>query len=210
MGQVSRENGYLGQLEKISVDRNRVKKTLIVRMFTGFLGPGRMGGADDNVVDDMQSLSIALGAGPERAEREIILAKTLVYDDFRAAYGGATVGFAGILMDSVPAAVPPSRSLVASDEQDRAGLLVGIAEAFLSRSGGYIDPLGLFSLISRARLDGKSRPLAFYSLSDHRGCLERFLLHCAREGFILPGQRTLTMGRPPADEEAPARRLSVS
>jgi hypothetical protein len=179
-------------------------------MFSGFFGPGRIGGADDNVGDDMQSLSIALGAGPDRAEREIILAKTLVYDDFRAAYGGATVAFAGILTDSVPADVPTGRSLVASDEEDRAGLLVGMAEAFLSRPGGYIDPLGLFSLISRARLDGKSRPLAFYSLADHRGCLERFLIHCAREGFILPGQRTLTMGCRPAAEEAPARRLSVS
>jgi predicted Rossmann-fold nucleotide-binding protein len=143
----------------------------------------------------MKSLRIDMGApaGKDafRAECSFVLAKILVFDDYRVPYGGADVGLAGIIADASADTGAPREIFGTNGVRDRKLRAFELAEAFLDLPGGYgpIEEASAFLL--RARRGRGLRPLSFFSVRDFRGHIDALLDRAAIEGFIRPERGVL-------------------
>ena len=139
-----------------------------------------------------------------RVEPTIILAKTLVYNDYHVVYGGANVGLLGVLADTVPerkrritGVIPESISgaaarrglselIIVKDMRERKRKMFEISDAFIALPGGYGTLAEIFKLLTWAQLGLFRKPIAFFTIDDYFRHLESFLDQAAREGFIRP------------------------
>jgi uncharacterized protein (TIGR00730 family) len=161
----------------------------------------------------MKTICIYLGSNMSRnniyAEHTIILAKTLVYNDFYVVYGGADVGLMGVLAktvleyrgritgvipEDIAAAVGHkglSELIVVKDMHERKRRMIDLSDAFIALPGGYGTLDEVFELLTWAQLGLHRKPVAFFTCNDYFRHLEQFLDHAAREGFIRPEHRNM-------------------
>ncbi len=141
----------------------------------------------------MKTLRIQLGQSIGRqqvyAGCSIVLARTVIFNDYRSKYGGAELGLLGMLAGTHLAlkerlsslSIP---SIKIRDGRDRTRRLAELAESFLSYPGAYCAPEEIPLLLAAAQLDPRSEPIAFYSVCEHRKGFETFMDRVEREGFI--------------------------
>jgi uncharacterized protein (TIGR00730 family) len=159
----------------------------------------------------MKTICINLGSNTGRnkiyVEQTIILAKTLVFNDYHVVYGGADVGLMGVLANTVLehrgritgvipehiAAAVGHKSLteliVVKDMHERKQRMFELSDAFIALPGGYGTLDEVFELLTWAQLGLHRKPLAFFTIDDYFRHLELFLDHAEREGFIRPEHR---------------------
>jgi hypothetical protein len=151
----------------------------------------------------MKSLRIAMGSrsgnGPFRSEFSIILAKALIYNDYRVAYGGADVGLAGILVDAIADADGPREIIGTRGVHDRKLRALELAEAFIDLPGAYLSIEEASAFLLLARRGHGRRPISFFTLRDFRGHIEALLDRAVLEGFIRPEDDSLIVSIKNAD-----------
>ena len=139
----------------------------------------------------------------------IILAKTLVYNDFHLFYGGVDIGLLGVMANAeleregrrmgiippriVPAEAPPGQwSLLAlKNNHDRIHHITGLTHAFIARAGGYARHTDIYEILSRARVDRNRRSIAFFTRDDYFRHTGQLLALAAYADLIRPCHRTL-------------------
>jgi hypothetical protein len=150
----------------------------------------------------MKSLHIGLGPEPgaalaAEAASSIILAKALVYDDYRSAYAGAELCLLGACVERAYAesgfdtrflGADETGFIVGRDARDRNRRLLDLVDRFADSVGGYGGLEEAFDLLALARLDRFSDPLAFFAASAPRLRFEAFLARVERAGH-LPADR---------------------
>ena len=119
-----------------------------------------------------------------RIEHTVILAKTLVYNDFYLFYGGVDIGLTGVLTNAGQAqkgrfsSVIPSwivsvdgpagqgTLIAAKDNRERVQHITKLADTFMAQPGGYGRHADIFTLLTRAQLNPHGEPVAFFTLHD--------------------------------------------
>lgn len=131
----------------------------------------------------MEALRIDLdhGADGETQGTSLILMKLLVFEDFRAPYGGTALGLAGAAVAGGWGGATRLPPLCVHPRRGDTVRILDFADEYLSRPGGYgrmDDVLGLFA---SARCGSGPEPLAFFAAAEHRRRFEAFLARVGRE-----------------------------
>lgn len=151
---------------------------------------------------------MCINLGPDRGRRKphivrtIVIAKTLLYNDYYVVYGGADVGLLGILSRAAlgfsgriecgePKTIPvpsarsgPARLIAARDGAERERRLIELSDEFISHPGGYGSPGEARALLAYALTDRHRRPLAFFALDDYPRHLAIMLSRAVCEGLV--------------------------
>ncbi len=170
----------------------------------------------------MKTICINLGSntGNNRlyVENTIILAKTLVYNDYRVVYGGADIGLMGVLANTVirykgqiigviPRDIADkvkhnnlTQLIVVNTLHERKQKMFELSDAFIALPGGYGTLEEIFELLTWAQLGYHRKPMGFFTINNYYKKLEEFLDNAVAEGFIKQEHRKMVVFEEDADE----------
>ncbi len=163
----------------------------------------------------MKTVCINLGSnsGNNRVymEKTIILAKTLVYNDYRVVYGGADIGLMGVLADTVikhkgqiVGIIPQdiaakvghnnlTQLIVVNTLHERKQKMFELSDAFIALPGGYGTLEEIFEILTWAQLGYHHKAMGFFTINNYYKKLEEFLDNAVAEGFIKQEHRKMVV-----------------
>jgi uncharacterized protein (TIGR00730 family) len=170
----------------------------------------------------VKTICINLGSNPGNdrlyVENTIILAKTLVYNDYRVVYGGADVGLMGVLANTIIkhkgqiiGVIPRDiagkvghknldRLIVVNTLHERKQKMFELSDAFIALPGGYGTLEEIFEILTWAQLGYHNKPMGFFTIKNYYTKLEEFLDNAVTEGFIKKEHRNMIVFEKDADE----------